>query len=258
MATNTRLRLKNMLDESKVVMATFMTLKGVRTAQIVSQTGVDAVVIDCEHGNTSDSDMHDMVVAVSGSGISPVVRIPSHDGAVIKRALDTGIHGILIPMVNKAEDARAVVRLGKFPPVGVRGQGSPFAYIEHGFKTASEYISKANENIITMIQIETAEAVENVDEIVQVDGVDLLFIGPNDLALSLLGYTPAKFTETVFLEAIDKVVASAKRHGKKVGILAADGEAARKAKERFDLIVVNGDAKSMLAWYQRELGIARS
>lgn len=83
-------------------------------------------------------------------------------------------------------------------------------------------------------------------------------IGPNDLALSVLGYTPAKFTELVFLEAIDKVVTSAKRHGKKAGILAADGEAAKEAKKRFDMVVVNGDAKALMAWYERELKIARS
>ncbi|KAI1392695.1 Pyruvate/Phosphoenolpyruvate kinase-like domain-containing protein [Hypoxylon trugodes] len=258
MVTNPRLRLKNLLDEKKVIIATFMTLKGVRTAQIVAQTGVDAVIIDCEHGNISDADMHDMVAAVSGLGVSPVVRIPGQDGTVIKRALDTGAHAILVPMVNTAQEAESVVRLGKFPPAGVRGQGSPFARIEYGFKTPSEYIATANENVITMVQIETAMAVENVNGIAQVDGVDLLFIGPNDLALSILGYTPAKFTEIAFLEAIDKVVASAKKHGKKVGILTADGEAAKKAKGRFDLVVVNGDAKAMMAWYEKELKIARS
>lgn len=87
---------------------------------------------------------------------------------------------------------------------------------------------------------------------------DLLFIGPNDLALSLLGYTPAKSTETIFLAAIDKVIASAKKHGKKVGILAVDGEAAKKAKERFDMVVLSNDTRSLQAWYGKELKISRS
>ena len=87
---------------------------------------------------------------------------------------------------------------------------------------------------------------------------DLVFIGPNDLALALLGYTPAKYTETVFLEAIDKVVASAKKYKKKVGILAVDGEAAKQAKERFDLVVMSADARALQAWYGKELRIARS
>jgi 4-hydroxy-2-oxoheptanedioate aldolase len=86
---------------------------------------------------------------------------------------------------------------------------------------------------------------------------DLVFIGPNDLALALLGYTPAKYTEPVFLEAIDKVVASAKKYGKKTGILAIDGEAARKAKERFYFVVMSADVRALQAWYGKQLKIAR-
>lgn len=86
----------------------------------------------------------------------------------------------------------------------------------------------------------------------------MLFIGPNDLALALLGYTPAKYTEPVFLEAIDKVVASAKKHGKKCGILAVDGEAAKRYKERFDMVVLSNDVRSLQAWYRREMEIAKS
>ena len=85
-----------------------------------------------------------------------------------------------------------------------------------------------------------------------------MFIGPNDLALTLLGYTPAKWTETVFLEAVDKVVATAKKYDKKVGITAMDGEATKKALERFDLVILSGDVKSMQAWYKREMKIARA
>lgn len=86
----------------------------------------------------------------------------------------------------------------------------------------------------------------------------MLFIGPNDLALALLGYTPATFTEKVFLDAIDKVVVSAKKYGKKVGILAVDGETAKKAKERFHMVVMSADVRAVQAWYKKELDIARS
>jgi 4-hydroxy-2-oxoheptanedioate aldolase len=86
---------------------------------------------------------------------------------------------------------------------------------------------------------------------------DLVFIRPNDLALALLGYTPANYTEPVFLEAIEKVVASAKKYGKKTGILAVDGEAARKAKERFDVVVMSADVRALQPWYGKELKIAR-
>lgn len=178
-------------------------------------------------------------------------------------------------MINNAAEAKSVVTLAKFPPIGVRGQGSPFACLAHGLATPSDYVAQANNSILTMVQIETVAGVDNVDEICQVEGIgrlvwlekmdridiyqlDLIFIGPNDLALSLLGYTPAKYTEKIFLDAIDKVVASAKKHGKKVGTLSVDGEAAKKAKERFDLVLLSADARAIQTWYRRELGIARS
>ncbi|KAI1618773.1 Pyruvate/Phosphoenolpyruvate kinase-like domain-containing protein [Exophiala viscosa] len=253
-----KLRLKHLLDQNEVALATFVTLQGSRAAQVIAHTGLDAVIIDQEHGHIGDSEMHDMVVAVSGSGVSPIVRIAGLSGMLIKRALDTGAHGIMVPTVNSAEEARSAVSWAKFPPVGVRGQGSPFACFEHGLATPSEYVAKANAGIITMIQIETRAGVENIDQICEVEGVDLLFIGPNDLALALLGYTPAKYTETCFLEAIDKVVESAHKHGKKVGILSVDGEAAKKAKERFDMVVLSNDVRSLQAWYSKELKLARS
>ena len=138
--------------------------------------------------------MHDMVTAVAGSGVSPIIRILGPSGTLIKRALDTGAQwvlstphffrcignraettpfssGILVPMINTAAEARSVVSFAKFPPVGVRGQGSPFACLEQGLATPSEYVAKANESLITMVQIETVAAVNNIEEICQVDGV---------------------------------------------------------------------------------------
>ncbi|KAL1863415.1 hypothetical protein Plec18167_000508 [Paecilomyces lecythidis] len=256
--TNPNLRLLNALKQGDKAIGTFMLFKGARTAQVVARTGLDAVIIDCEHGNIDDSSMHDMVSSISGSGVSPVIRVPELGKAVIKRALDTGTHGILIPMINTAAEARSAVSLIKFPPLGARGQGSPFACFEHGLSTPSEYVAKANDTVITMIQIETVAGVENIQEICQVDGIDIIFIGPNDLALALLGYTPAKYTESVFLEAIDKVITDAKKYGKKVAIPAVNGEAAKKAMERVDFVILGADARVLQAWYGRELAIARS
>ena len=87
---------------------------------------------------------------------------------------------------------------------------------------------------------------------------DLIFIGPNDLALALLGYTPAKYTEAIFLEAIEKITEAAKKHGKKVGILVLDGEGAKKAREQFDFIALGTDVRAIQAWFRKELTAARS
>ncbi|KAM0270626.1 hypothetical protein ACHAQH_009369 [Verticillium albo-atrum] len=105
---------------------------------------------------------------------------------LIKRALDAGAHGIVVPMINTADDARAVVQSAKLPPQGLRGQGSAFPGYALGVDNET-YMETANETLITCLQIESKLGVENVDAIAAVPGVDVLFIGPNDLALSVLG-----------------------------------------------------------------------
>ncbi|KAL6230642.1 hypothetical protein BDW75DRAFT_248533 [Aspergillus navahoensis] len=254
---NPCLRLLNKLQSNEYPLMTFMALPSVRIAQILALTGLDGIIIDCEHGHISDDSMHNAVAAISALGVSPIIRIrgPAHD--IIKRALDTGAHGIMVPQINNADEARAIVASSKFPPQGVRGQGSAFPAIGHGL-TTPEYMVSANETIITMIQIETRDGVENVEEICAVEGVDMVFIGPNDLAMSLLGYVPARGDEPVFVEAVERVIAAARKYGKWAGRMVNDGSVAKAERERFDTIAVTGDTKAITNWYVKEVEIARS
>ncbi|KAJ5743906.1 Pyruvate/Phosphoenolpyruvate kinase [Penicillium manginii] len=232
---NSRLRVLNKLRSGEFPLMTFMALPSVRMAQIVSLTGVDGIIIDCEHGHIGDEAMHNSVAAISTLGVSPVIRIrgPAHD--ILKRALDTGAHGIMVPQINNADEARQVVASSKFPP-----QGS------------------ANETIVTMIQIETRAGVENVEEIAAVDGVDMIFIGPNDLAQSLLGYTPARGDEPEFVAAVDKIINAARKHGKWAARMVNNGTTAKEARERYDTVAITGDTKAIQNWYMAEFDIARS
>ena len=111
---NPRLRLLNKLRRNEYPLMTFMALPSVRIAQILSLTGLDGIIIDCEHGHISDDSMHNAVAAISALGVSPIIRIrgPAHD--IIKRALDTGAHGIMVPQINNADEARAIVASSKF------------------------------------------------------------------------------------------------------------------------------------------------
>lgn len=254
---NPRLRLLNKLRDGQYPLLTFMALPSVRIAQIVALTGLDGIIIDCEHGHIGDDAMHNSVAAISSLGVSPIIRIrgPAHD--IIKRALDTGAHGIMVPQINTAEEARQIVQSSKFPPQGVRGQGSAFPAIAHGLSTP-EYMRSANETILTMIQIETVAGVENVDAIAAVPGVDMLFIGPNDLAQSLLGYVPARGDEPEFVAAIDKIVAAGRKHGKWVGRMVNNGSMAKEARKRFDMVAMTGDTKALQNWYTAEIDVALS
>lgn len=151
----------------------------------------------------------------------------------------------MVPMVNTVNDAQNVVRWSKFPPMGVRGQGSSFSAMASGVSTA-DYVKIANETLLTIVQIETPEAVQNADAIAAVPGVDALFIGPNDLALSLLGYVPARWDEPEFLDAIETVYQAGKKHSKVVGILARGGDHAKELSKRFPLIGLGSDVRALM------------
>ncbi|KAN0096673.1 Phosphoenolpyruvate/pyruvate domain containing protein [Hyaloscypha variabilis] len=254
---NPRLRLLNKLRNGEYPLMTFMAIPSVRQAQIVALTGLDGIIIDCEHGHISDDSMHNSVAAISALGVSPIIRIrgPAHD--ILKRALDTGAHGVMVPQVNTAEEAAAIVASSKFPPQGVRGQGSAFPAIGHGL-TTPEYMKSANETIITMIQIETRAGVENVDAIAAVPGVDVVFIGPNDLAQALLGYTPARGDEPDFVDAMDKIVVAARKHGKWAARMVNNGATAKEGREKYDTVAMTGDTKAIQNWYMAEIDIANS
>jgi 4-hydroxy-2-oxoheptanedioate aldolase len=254
---NPRLRVLNQLKAGEFPLLTFMAIPSVRQAQIVALTGLDGIIVDAEHGHIGDDSMHNSVAAIAALGVSPFIRIrgPSHD--IIKRALDTGAHGIVVPQINTAEEAEQIVQSAKFPPQGVRGQGSAFPAIAHGL-TTPEYMKSANQTTLTIIQIETRAGLENVDAICAVPGVDMVFIGPNDLAQSLLGYVPARGDEPEFVAAIDKIIESGRRHGKFVARMVNDGAAAKEAKKRYDMVAVTGDTKAIQNWYIAEFEIARS
>ncbi|KAF3397795.1 2-keto-3-deoxy-L-rhamnonate aldolase [Penicillium rolfsii] len=257
MTHNPHLRLLNALRANAKPIMTFLGLPSFRTAQVVAQTGLDGIIIDCEHGHISDDSMHSATAAIAAMGVSPLVRLRMSHSDLIKRALDAGAHGIVVPQIHTPEEAQAVVSYSKFPPQGLRGQGSAFPALTHGISLPS-YIQTANETLITCIQIESKSGVENVDAICAVPGVDMIFIGPNDLAMSLLGYVPARGDEPEFVNAVKKIVAAAKRHGKWVGRLSDNGSLCKEHLKEYDTVALGYDIRAMQNWYYRELQVARS
>lgn len=253
---NPQLRLLNALRTGSKPIMTFMGLPSFRAAQMVAQSGFDGIVVDCEHGHISDDTMHSLTAAIAAQGISPLVRLRMTHSDLIKRALDAGAHGIVVPQVNTADEAKSVVASSKFPPHGIRGQGSQFPGLAHKVDN-STYVKTANESLIICLQIETKAGVDNVDAICAVPGIDMVFIGPNDLALSILGYVPAKGDEPEFLSAIEKIVAAAKKHGKWVSRLSNDGASCKDHLQVFDTVALSYDAIAMQKWYMQELNIAR-
>ncbi|KAL4878740.1 2,4-dihydroxyhept-2-ene-1,7-dioic acid aldolase [Aspergillus karnatakaensis] len=216
---NPQLRLLNALKANKKPIMTFLGLPSFRTAQVVAQTGVDGITIDCEHGHISDDSMHAATAAIAAMDVSPLVRVRGTYSDLVKRALDAGAHGIVVPQINTAEEAQAIVSHAKFPPQGLRGQGSAFPAIAHGVDTPT-YMKTANETLLTIVQIEG--------------------------------------DETEFIGALEKIVDAARRHGKWVGRLSNDGKACREHLEVFDTVAMSYDVRAIQNWYRAELLVARS
>ncbi|KAK0231197.1 Pyruvate/Phosphoenolpyruvate kinase-like domain-containing protein [Armillaria fumosa] len=248
----------------KPVVGSWLMLPGASLARMTAQMGYDFVLVDCEHGDIADAAMHTSVGAIAAQGVSPIVRIPAPENWLVKRTLDTGAHGILCPMMSTVEDARALVSYAKFPALkdkrtadmvsGVRGVGSPFAPAGFGMGIG-EYIATANRNIFIAVQIETVEGLSNCEEIAKVDGIDMLFVGPNDLASSM-GYPPPEHPNIPEVqEAIKRVLAAAKAAGKYAGMFCTTAEQVQARFEQgFDFMNLGADVIALSVWNAVELG----
>jgi 4-hydroxy-2-oxoheptanedioate aldolase len=183
---------------------------------MAGQSGFDWVLIDIEHGSGDHESLVYQLQAISATPAVPIVRIANNDPTRFKRVLDLGASGVMVPYVSTVEEAELAVSSMRYPPRGIRGvaklnRGSAFG------AEFDEYFEKGHEHLTTVVQIETAEAVECIDDIAAVDGVDVLFIGPLDLSVNL--GIPQQFDHPLFLDAKRKVSEAAKNAGKSAGIL---------------------------------------
>jgi 2-keto-3-deoxy-L-rhamnonate aldolase RhmA len=215
-------RLKRDLLAGKVSLGATVTLGNSVVAEILSHVGFDWLWFEMEHSALSDGGVLAMLQATNGSNTSTVVRVPWNDKTLIKRALDNGPDGIIIPLVNTAEEAEAAVRAMKYPPVGERGAGLSRAQ-SYGLHMA-EYLSSANDEVMTTLMIEHVTAVENIDSILAVKGVDSVIIGALDLSgsMGILGQTADPRVEA----AIQTVLAASKRANIPCGIITVSPEQA--------------------------------
>ena len=194
----------------------FLNLGSSLTVEMAGRAGLDFVLIDIEHGSGDQESLVPQLQAASATPAAPLVRIAWNEPWRFKRVLDAGAMGVMIPWVNSAKEAREAAASMRYFPEGVRGaavlnRGSGFGM------QFEEYFDKANDNLTTVVQIETTEAVSAAAEIAAVEGVDVLFVGPFDLSISM--GMRARFEEPTFKDALDAVAAAAKGAGKAAGIL---------------------------------------
>lgn len=222
-------QLKQRLAAGETTIGFWLNLGSSLEAEIAGITGYDWGLIDMEHGVGDLSGLVHQVVALERHGVSPLVRIAACEPPLVKRVLDLGVVGVMMPLVSTAEDAALAVRSMRYPPEGIRGVAGSTRAARFGLGF-SEYFERANRDLLTIVQVETREAVENIEEIAGVEGVDVLFIGPRDLSTNL--GTPSDMDSAPFREATGKIEEAARKSKKALGTIATNPERARGLIER--------------------------
>lgn len=250
---------KEKLKRGEPVLGAWLSLPSVPTARIMARLGFDWLVVDMEHSAHNPSLMADMVATIADAGsCAPIVRIPANSVEWFKWALDAGAWGVVVPMVNTREEAQRVVECAKYPPLGTRSIGGAFGPYGFGITDWPSYARTANDETIVIIQIESKQALENLDDILSVPGIDVAFIGPNDLHAQLGLTASSEGAEPEFVDALERIKAGARKHHVAPGIFSSDGEAAaERVRQGFQMISVTSDISSMIAAAARNLRIAR-
>jgi 4-hydroxy-2-oxoheptanedioate aldolase len=225
------------------------------SAETMAHQGWDSLTVDLQHGIVDYQAMVTMLQAVSTTDTVPVVRVPWLEPGILMKALDAGAYGVICPMVNTREDAQKLVAWTHYAPRGTRSFGPTRALLYAG----ADYPRHANDTIVTFAMIETAQALDNLDDILSVEGLDAIYIGPSDLSLAL-GCRPLfDDVDEKASQAIDHILARAKAHGLVAGIHNGTPESALARIARgFQFVTVGSDARLMAAGAQQALGRMRS
>jgi len=205
---------KDKLNRGEAVIGTWINLSGPPIIEIIGRSGFDFLLIDGEHSPFNETDLRDALIACDNTPAETLVRVRANEEPRIKLALDLGADAILVPMVNTVDDARRAVKAAKYPPLGGRGIG-PWRSSDY-YRNFDSYVANANDTTALIIQVEHKDAVDAIDDIIAVEGVDAIFIGPADLSASLGHGTNTGNPDTV--AAIERVAEACRAKGMPMGI----------------------------------------
>lgn len=232
-ATRSRIR------EGQVTSGCFAGMASPMAIEVMAAAGVDWVVLDLEHGAGGEEQVGSAVTSAGGYGASVLVRVETPDRLRIGRVLDAGAAGVMLPRIRSAGEVRDALAHCRYPPQGDRGVATYNRSVRWGLDR--DALVSANREITTVVQIETLEALADVDEIAAVEGVDVLFVGPLDLSYAV--GQPLDFSAREFTSALEAVRAAAERHGVAAGILSPTPDAAlQRRDEGFSFLAVGSDS----------------
>tara|TARA_Y100000385_G_scaffold276701_1_gene322740 strand:- start:16 stop:807 length:792 start_codon:yes stop_codon:yes gene_type:complete len=234
-------KVKDRITTGKTIVNAWLAIPSSYSAEGMGQAGFHSVTVDMQHGMLGFSDALHMLQAISATPATPLVRVPELNKASIMRLLDAGAYGIICPMISTADDARALVAACRYPPIGERSFGPARGLLYGGL----DYVAKANDVIMAIPMIETLDGVENIDEILDVTGIDMIYIGPNDLAFSMEG--SLEFPRSESEAAISFILERAQNKGCPTGIFCSDvGEAKRRVEQGFNLVTPGNDFNNLI------------
>ncbi|HEY6687232.1 MAG TPA: aldolase/citrate lyase family protein [Propionibacteriaceae bacterium] len=248
-------RLRSSLAAGKSTVGTFLGAASAVTAEVCAAVGLDWVLLDLEHGAGGEDQVGAVVLAAGAYGVPTVVRVESAERIRLGRVLDLGAAGVMLPRLDTAAEVATALRHLRYPPEGDRGVATYNRACRFGLDPAA--LDGANNEVLTVVQIESVRAVEQVEEIAALAGVDVLFVGPRDLSHDL--GVPGDVQAPSYLEALDRVHEAAQRFGKSCGLLVPNGAAAaEKRTQGWTFIGVSSDSALLATAFTAELARARA
>lgn len=228
--------IKSRLAAGELVVNSWLSIPSSYSAEGVGHSGVHSVTVDLQHGMLGFADALSMLQAISATPATPMVRVPSLDPAQIMRILDAGAYGIICPMISTPSQAADLVAACRYPPKGKRSFGPSRGLLYGG----PDYVANADDTVMAIPMIETSEAVERIEEILAVEGVDMIYLGPNDLAFELDGHVG--FPRPKSEAALGYILEVATARNIPVGIFCPSAaEAQQRASEGFHLVTPGND-----------------
>lgn len=231
-------RLREIWAGGKQATNIWLGLPSMLAAESISHQGWDSITVDMQHGHIDFASMVAMLTAISTTTAVPLVRVPWNEPGDVMRALDAGAYGVICPNIDTREQCERFVGACRYAPLGYRSVGPRRAVLYGG----ADYIARANETVLAAVQVESTLGLKNVAEIASVKSLDMIYVGPTDLALSLGRDIRAGLADTVLLKAIDQILVAAKAAGVRTGIYCRNWEDAKAMFAKgFDLTTVTSD-----------------
>lgn len=236
---------KQKLRSGQPSFGTWLTLGDLYATRVLARMGFDWLTLDIEHSAIDWSQATTIFAAVADAGCVPLARVPEGSHHYIKRVLDAGAWGIVVPMVDTVEQAKVAIAAAKYPPIGNRSVGGGMHSMNFG-ATAGEYYERANDNILVVLQTESPRGVENAEAIYSLPGCDAIFIGPNDLRFQMRKPDGVFPTSAEHEAMVQRVVQTGKKVGTPTGIHAMDPESAlERAQQGMQFIAIGSDLRMM-------------